>query len=115
GNWVPLNGRYESQLTPGLWVLAVQAAGNGNARYRLRLSCGNPTGNGLVQDLPLDGGNLADQKINGGDWRYYRVQIPSNAPANWNLAFGQQSGDVMLYFRDSVPPGLGTDGDNYRD
>jgi hypothetical protein len=107
GNWVPLNGRYESQLTPGLWVLAVQAAGNGNARYRLRLSCGNPTGNGLVQDLPLDGGNLADQKINGGDWRYYRVQIPSNAPANWNLAFNRSLGSARMFIRDSVPPGDG--------
>ena len=32
GNWVPLNGRYQAQLTPGLWVLAVQAAGNANVR-----------------------------------------------------------------------------------
>src|SRR5204863_9585754 len=39
----------------------------------------------------------------------------SNAPAQWNVSFGQQSGDVILYLRDTVPPGLGADGATFRD
>ncbi len=78
---MPLHGR--SELTPGLWVLAVQASGNANVRYRLRLACGNATPNELVQDLALAGGGVTNQNLIAGDWRYYRVQIPDPAPANW--------------------------------
>ncbi|HWH70969.1 MAG TPA: hypothetical protein VNT26_16390, partial [Candidatus Sulfotelmatobacter sp.] len=101
GNWVPIDGRYESRLAPGYWYLAVQAAGNSNARYRLHTFSGN------IQDLALTNGSFASQTLLGGDWRYYRVQVPFDAPADWNLSFSQQSGDVVLYLRDTVPPGLG--------
>ncbi len=109
GNWVPINGRYETRLTPGIWHLAVQAAGSSNARYRLRLY------NGDIQDLALVGGSLSGQALLGGDWRYYRVQIPNNAPANWNLTFGQQAGDVVMYLRDTSPPGFGASSSDVRD
>jgi hypothetical protein len=115
GNWVPLNGRYEGQLAPGLWVLAVQAAGNANVRYRLQLSCGNSVTNGLVQDLGLNGGSFTNQNLNGGDWRYYRVQFPSNAPANWNLTFSRSLGSARVFVRDSVPPGDGNRTADYSD
>jgi len=106
-NWVPLNGRYQPQLTNGLWVLAVQAGGNGNARYRLQVSCGNSVTNGLVQDLAINGGGFTNQNLNGGDWRYYRVQIPSNAPANWALTFSRSLGSARMFVRDNSPPGDG--------
>jgi hypothetical protein len=77
-----LNGRTDTQLTPGLWVISVYAAGNANVRYRLILSSGNSATNGLVQDLPLDGSVKLTNALAGGDWRYYRVQIPTNAPNN---------------------------------
>jgi hypothetical protein len=107
GNWVPINGRYETELTNGLWVLAVHASGNANARYRLQLSCGNAVTNGLVQDLALDGGSYANQNLPGGDWRYYRVQIPDPAPANWVVTWSRSLGSARMFVRDTVPPGDG--------
>jgi large repetitive protein len=101
-NWVPFNGRDDVELPAGRYYLAVRALGNANARYRLRLSTG------AVEDLDLLGGSKQGQVLAGGDWRYYRVQIPADAPTNWNVTFTQQSGDVVLYLRDTVPPGHGS-------
>jgi hypothetical protein len=106
-SWVPINGRYETMLTNGLWVLAVQAGGNANVRYRLQLSCGNSVTNGLVQDLALNGGSFTNQNLNGGDWRFYRVQIPDPAPANWAVTFSRSLGSARMFVRDTVPPGDG--------
>lgn len=115
GDWVPLNGQTDTQLAPGLWVLAVQASGNSNARYRLQLSCGNVSSNGLVQSLPLDGSiTYSNQFIAGGDWRYYQTVIPSNAPAKWVVTWTRQQGDAHLFIRDTAPPGDGAyDGEAY--
>jgi subtilase family serine protease len=99
GNWVPHDGRYESWLTNGFWYFAVRAAGGANCRYRLHL------GSGSVTNLALNGGSLTNQIMAGGDWRYYRVAIPTNAPAHWNVTFSQQQGDVVMYVRDTSPPG----------
>ena len=98
GNWVPASGRTEHQLKPGRWYFAVRADGS-NSRYRLLISTGD------VQDLALDGGLLTGQALKGGDWRYYRVQIPEDAPDTWTLNFTQQIGDVVMHVRDSIPPG----------
>jgi hypothetical protein len=106
GNWVPLNGRTATNLTPGLWVLSVYASGNANVRFRLQLSCGSSTTNGLVQDLPLNGSvTYTNQQLAGGDWRYYRVQIPTNAPNNWVVNWTRSQGSAHLFVRDTVPPG----------
>jgi hypothetical protein len=107
GNWVPLNGRYQSALTPGIWVLGVQAGGNANARYRLQLSCGNAVTNGVVQDLALNGGSYTYQNLSGGDWRYYRVQVPDPAPANWTVSWSRSLGSARMFIRDTAPPGDG--------
>lgn len=111
GNFVPLNGKAETQLQPGTWYLAVRAVANANARYRLRLSTG------IIQDLPLNGGVASDQILAGADWRYYRVQVPTDAPTNWQVSFSQISGDVVLHMRDLIPPGNGinTNTLEYRD
>ena len=98
GNFVPDQGRYESGLTNGLWFVSVKANGNSNCRYRLRLSTGQ------VADLALNG-SVTNQTIAGGDWRYYRFYVPSNAPIDWTLTFQQTVGDVVMYVRDTVPPG----------
>ena len=98
-NWVPIQGRYERWLPPGTWYFAVYADGNSNVRYRMRLSVGD------VQNLTLSGGNLNNQTIAAGDWRYYRVQIPLNSPRSWNVTFSQVVGDVLMHVRDVVPPG----------
>ncbi len=108
-NLVPPPGRYWTELTPGPWYLAVSAGGNANVRYRLRVSTGGP----VVQDLALNGGGFTNQILAAGDWRYYRVAVPSNAPANWNINFQQQVGDVQMFVRDTVPPGQGVPDDNY--
>jgi len=110
-NWVPLNGKAETKLTPGIWYLAIKASGSATARYRLRLSVGN------VTDLAIDGGSLTNQSVAGSDWRYYRVPVPQDAPTNWFITFSQQSGDVVLHVRDTVPPGNGisTNATEYRD
>jgi hypothetical protein len=106
-NWVPLDGRYNAQLTNGLWVIAVQAGGNANVRYRLQLSCGNSVTNGLVQDLALNGGSFTNQNLNGGDWRYYRIQISDPAPTNWLVNFSRTLGSARMFVRDTSPPGDG--------
>jgi len=100
-NWVPLDGKVEARLTPGLWYMVVRAAGNANARYRLKLSVGT------ITDVPIHGPELLQQELAGGDWRYYRVQMPDTVPLNFNVSFTQVSGDVAMYVRDTVPPGNG--------
>jgi len=111
GNFVPLDGKIETRLRPGLWYLAVRAVANANARYRLKLSSGS------IQDIALNGGSVTSQSLAGSDWRYYRLQIPAEMPTNWNLTFSQQAGDVVMYIRDVVPPGNGvsTNASDYRD
>ncbi len=101
GNFVPLN-RWERQLTPGTWYLAVHAAGNSNVRYRLRVSTGTP----LVQDLAFEGGQLENQLLAAGDWRYYRVNTASDPPVNWIITLSHQLGSGTLLLRDTVPPGM---------
>jgi hypothetical protein len=114
GNWVPLNGQTATNLPPGLWVLSVYAAGEANVRYRLQLSCGDATTGGLVQALPLDGSvSYNDQQLAGGDWRYYLVPIPTNAPNNWVVNWTVSQGNPCLFVRDTVPPGDGAQ--NYDD
>ncbi len=108
GNWVPIDGRDEHQLAPGIWYIAVQAGGNSNVRYRLQTSVG------IVADLACDGTALISQTLAGGDWRYYRVFMPSNAPLSWNVTFAQNLGDVLMYVRDLTPPGQGTTVTDYR-
>ena len=110
-NWVPLDGKIETKLKPGLWFMAVRAAGNANARYRLRLSTGN------ITDIPVHGSDLTNQLVAGGDWRYYRVPVPTTLPGGFNLTFSQQSGDVVVHLRDTLPPGNGATGGvgDYRD
>jgi len=107
GNWVPLDGRTQSGLTPGRWFLGVRATGTSNVRYRLMVSTGN------VKDVALDPASATPQKPNvitedslvDNDWRYYRFSVPADAPKNWTLTFSQQVGDVVMWLRDTVPPG----------
>ncbi|PWU17107.1 MAG: hypothetical protein C5B50_12020 [Verrucomicrobia bacterium] len=108
GNWVPLDGRFERHLTNGLWLVAVQAGGTANARYRLKVSCGNVTPNALVQSIALDGLSVANQSLAGRDWRYYRFMVPSNPPASINLSFSRSLGNARVFLRDTVPPGDGS-------
>jgi len=108
-NWVPVNGKVETRLTPGTWYLAVRAVNNANARYRLRISTGN------IQDLDLTAGSATNQAVAGGDWRYYRLQLPSDMPPNWFVTFSQQAGDVVMHVRDTVPPGNGVSSSDYKD
>jgi hypothetical protein len=109
-NWVPLDGKTEARLKPGIWYVAVRAVQNANARYRLQLSTGN------IQDLAIDGGSFANQAVVSNDWRYYRVRIPQDTPqVNWSVTFSQLSGDVVLYSRDTVPPGNGANTLDFKD
>jgi large repetitive protein len=103
-NWVPLDGKTESQLKPGLWYMAVKASGGASARYRLRLSVGS------VTDLSLDGTMLTNQTVLGGDWCYYRFTPPTGIPLNLVLNFGRDYGDVLVQLRSEIPPGNGITG-----
>ena len=109
GNWVPLNGRFETALTNGIWYLAVQAGGSSNVRYRLRMDTG------IITNLVLNGGSATNQQMVAGDWLYYAFQIPTNAPVNWNVTFSVQLGSVVMYVRDRVPPGQATTVTDLRD
>jgi len=83
-------------------------AGNANARYRLRVSAGN------IQDLAYAGGS-ATGVVAGSDWFYYRVKFPEAAPTNWWVTFNQVAGDVVMYVRDTIPPGNGLSVTDIRD
>ncbi len=109
GNWVPLDGTTETQLAAGTWYLMVKAEGASDARYRLKLSCGNAYAGGNVQPLSLNAGTAAytNQTLARGDWRYYRVEMPDPVPFQWVLHSAATQGDVDLYIRDTVPPGHG--------
>jgi uncharacterized repeat protein (TIGR02543 family) len=110
-NWVPIDGKLESRLKPGLWYLAVRAAGNANTRYRLKLSVGN------VTEISLNGPTITNQLLAGTDWRYYKFTAPDTLPGGFNVQFTEQSGDVVVYLRDTVPPGNGNTGglSDYKD
>ncbi|MDF7800674.1 BACON domain-containing protein [Pontiellaceae bacterium B1224] len=105
GNWVPHDGRYADRLEAGTWYIMVKADGDSNARYRLKLSGGNVYAGGNVQSLMLNDSGYTVQLLAEGDWRHYRVEVPTNAPVNWNITYSQESGNVDLYLRDTVPPG----------
>ncbi|MCX6902709.1 MAG: hypothetical protein NTW03_04385, partial [Verrucomicrobia bacterium] len=108
GNWVPNQGRYEIALSNGVWYVAVRATGLSNCRYRLRLSTGS------VVNLALDG-SVTNQLLVAGDWRYYKFYLPTNGPTNWNFTFQQHVGDVIVYVRDTIPPGQYAHITDYRD
>ena len=63
----------------------------------------------------MNGGGFANQNLNGGDWRYYRVQIPDPAPTNWAVTFSRTLGSAIMFVRDTSPPGdgNGTSPENY--
>ncbi|HWI56475.1 MAG TPA: pre-peptidase C-terminal domain-containing protein [Bacillota bacterium] len=100
-NWVPLDGKFETQLKPGRWYLAVRAGGSSNARYNLRTSLAN------LADLPIQSPALTNQFVRGGDWLYYRVPMPTALPLTFNVTFSMDRGSVALYLRDTLPPGNG--------
>jgi hypothetical protein len=109
GNWVALDGKSEVGLPAGTYYLAVHAGGGANVRYQLLLSTG------AVADLGFAGGSLANQNLAGGDWRYYRVQLPVDAPDSWTISVGTERGSIAVYLRDTIPPGLGTNATDYVD
>jgi hypothetical protein len=108
GNWVALDGKSEVGLPPGTYYLAVHAGGSAN-RYRLLLSTG------AIADLGFAGGSLTGQNLAGGDWRYYRVQLPVDMPDSWTIGVGTERGSIAVYLRDTIPPGLGTNVSDYVD
>ena len=123
GNWVPLDRRTELQLAPGDWWLGIKAV-NSNIRYRLRVAAGNVRdavgpldSSGYFQDLNMVSGSKTGQTLAAGDMRYYRLTVPQSSttqaastPTTWNLTLNQQVGDVSVLIRDTIPPGMGTDG-----
>lgn len=103
GNWVPLDGKTETRLAPGWWYLAVHASGGANVRYRLRAAVGDLTELDFQQPAPT-----GLQILAAGDWRYYRVLLPVDMTGEWEVTLDRIAGDMALYVRDTLPPGLGT-------
>lgn len=125
-NWVPLDARTETQLTPGVWWIGVRSQ-TINSRYRLKVSTGDvhDAGGqrqdtvGYVQDLAQDGGSYTGQTLIAEDMRYYRVVIPqsstisaSSTPLAWSITLNQTIGDAVIFIRDTLPPGQGSSGDS---
>jgi hypothetical protein len=105
GSWVPYDVRTAQRLEQGRWYLLVFASNNTNARYRLRMS---HDASPQVQNLSLNGGAVASQTLAGTDWRYYRVQMPTDPaamPQQWTITFNQSLGSAAIFIRDTVPPG----------
>jgi hypothetical protein len=107
GNWVVIDGKSEFALTPGTYYVAVHSGGGANVRYRLLLSTGS------IADLSFPGGTLTNQTLAGGDWRYYRVQLPVDMPDTWSIKVGTTLGSVAVYLRDTIPPGQGTNATDF--
>jgi len=103
GNWVPIDGRNETVLAPGRWYLGVHAENDNNARYRIRVSTGT------VDDIQI-GDSVTGQTLVDSDWRYYRFDLPEDAPESVSVNVTRNGGDVFLYVRDTSPPGLGIEG-----
>ena len=67
---------------------------------------------GNVQPLELEGGSVQGQLLNAHDFRYYTVEIPE-ATTNpetslndvWYVDVTEDSGDVVVFVRDTLPPG----------
>ncbi len=56
--------------------------------------------------MAQDGGSVIDQNLAAGNMRYYKVDIPgTNTPLEWSLNLQQSSGDVVMFLRDTIPPG----------
>jgi hypothetical protein len=89
--------------------VAVQASGNSNVRYRLRMDTGS------ISNLSLNGGSFTGQSLVAGDWLYYAAFIPTNAPVNWNITYAVQLGNVVVHVRDTSPPGQATSPTDLRD
>ena len=106
---MPLAGRFQFALTSGPWYLAVQAGGNSNVRFRLRMDTGS------ISNLSLNGGSYTNQSLVAGDWIYYSAFIPTNAPVNWMVTSAVQLGHVVMYVRDTSPPGQATSTTDLRD
>lgn len=105
GNWVPRTLVLEDQLEPGIWFAKIQATG-ASASYHLRM---DHNAADRVQDLDLDGGTFTNQTLVGTDWRYYRVQLPEvyeDTPDEWNITFTDPAENVVMYLRETIPPGL---------
>lgn len=112
-NWVPLDGRRETELRPGRWVLGVRANGT-NSRYRLQLSTGD------VETLDYasletfgtlnDPNEITNASVLSNDFRYYRIEIPElpMTPSALHITFTEDAGDLSLHLRDTIPPGHST-------
>lgn len=124
GNWVPLDRRAATQLKKGDWWIGVHAKGS-KVRYRLKLAAGNvrssqgPADSArYLQDLAQSGDEVkTEQALAEGDMRYYRVVVPDaspdeakSVPLSWSINLHKEFGDVVVFVRDTVPPGLGATG-----
>ena len=123
GHWVPLSGKTETELAAGEWWIGIKAVTT-NVRYRLKVAAGNVRdvsgpvdAAAYVQDMSQSGGNYAGQTLAAGDMRYYRISVPQSSttlanstPLSWSLNLTQQIGDVVLFLRDTIPPGQGATG-----
>ena len=101
-NWVPLDGKTATRLRPGMWYLAVHAAGDATAIYNLKVSVGD------VVDLAINAPLTDSPRLQAGTWRYHKVAVPSGLPAAFTISVEKIIGAITLCLRDTVPPGNGT-------
>ena len=107
GALVPDNTRVSSALIKGIWYAVVTAPTTANVRYRLRLAHGNPVRGGIVTGLSFsdDVGDGDELNLAKGDWHFYRIEVPADAPTSWQFEY-THTGDVDLFVRDGAPPGF---------
>jgi hypothetical protein len=100
GNFVPIGRTRRPTQAAGTWAYGVRR-GNANARYRcgFRATCRISASREVARLRPSRA---------GADWQCtYRVQFHRMVLTNWWVTFSQQAGDVVMYVRDTTPPGNG--------
>lgn len=92
-------------LAPGLYYVAITNLGSRPATYTVTSRGIGPGFSVPVRDLPFEGGSDA-QSLAPREAAWYRVAVPTNAPA-WKIRMTADAGEALLLAQRGALPNLG--------